>query len=98
VLDPVGIGAAHYVWRGSVSTDLVSLGVSPAIVPTNPAQGLLAVGSSGQVQVFTQFHDYSLALEQSLMEGQKANTVGAHGMYSDASVTITADQIYTLLQ
>jgi len=98
VVDLAGVGAAHYVWRGPVATDLVSLGVSPTIVPTNPTQGLFAVGSNGQVQVFTQFHDYSVALEQSLMQGQKANTVGAHGTYSDASVTITADQIYTVLQ
>jgi len=72
--------------------------MSPTIVPANPIQGLFAVGSSGQVQVFTQFHDYSLALQQRLAQGQMANAVGAHGLYSDSSVTITADQIYTVLQ
>jgi hypothetical protein len=98
VLDLAGVGTTHYVWRGPVATDLLSLSVSPTIVPANPIQGLFAVGSSGQVQVFTQFHDYSLALQQRLAQGQMANAVGAHGVYSDSSVTITADQIYTVLQ
>ncbi|HSS30645.1 MAG TPA: hypothetical protein VLL06_06475, partial [Nitrospiraceae bacterium] len=98
VLDLAGVGTTHYVWRGPVATDLLSLSVSPTIAPANPIQGLFAVGSSGQVQVFTQFHDYSLALQQRLAQGQMANVVGAHGGYSDLSVTITADQIYTVLQ
>jgi hypothetical protein len=98
VLDLAGVGTTHYVWRGPVATDLLSLSVSPTIVPVNPIQGLFAVGSSGQVQVFTQFHDYRLALQQHLAQGQMANVVGAHGVFSDSSVTITADQIYTVLQ
>jgi hypothetical protein len=97
-LDLAGVGTAHYVWRGPVATDLVSLGVSPTIVPANPAQGLFAVGSGGQTQVFTQFHEYSVALQQNLAQGQMANAIGAHGMYSDSSVTITADQIYIVLK
>jgi len=97
-LDLAGMGSAHYVWRGPVATDLVSLGVSPTIVPANPAQGLFAVGSGGQTQVFTQFHEYSVALQQNLAQGQMANAIGAHGMYNDSSVTITADQIYTVLK
>jgi len=98
VLNLAGVGALHHVWRGPVALDLVSLGVSPTIAPKDPTAGLFALGSSGKVQVFTQFHDYSLALEQHLTQGQLANTIGAHGIYSDSSVTITADQIYTLLQ
>jgi hypothetical protein len=98
VLNLTVVGTTGYVWRGPVATDLLSLRVSPTIVPANPIQGLFAVGSSGQVQVFTQFHDYSLALQQRLIQGQMANAVGAHGRYSDSSVTITADQIYTVLQ
>ncbi|MBU6432432.1 MAG: metallophosphoesterase [Nitrospirae bacterium] len=98
VLDLTGVGTAHYVWRGPVATDLLGLGSLPTIVPANPIQGLFAVGSSGQIQVFTQFHDYSLALQQRLAQGQKANAVGAHGMYSDSSVSITADQIYMVLK
>jgi len=39
-----------------------------------------------------------MQLEQHFSQGQLANTVGAHGMYNDASVTITADQIFTVLQ
>jgi uncharacterized protein DUF4382 len=96
VLNLAGVGGAHYVWRGPVATDL--LGQSPTIVPQDPSAGLFALGSNGTVQVFTQFSGYRLALEQHLSQGQLANTVGAHGMYSDASVTITADQIYTVLQ
>jgi uncharacterized protein DUF4382 len=96
VLNLAGVGGAHYVWRGPVATDL--LGQSPTIVPQDPGAGLFALGSNGTVQVFTQFSGYRLALEQHLSQGQLANTVGAHGMYSDASVTITADQIYTVLQ
>jgi hypothetical protein len=96
VLDLVGVGGVHYVWRGPVATDLLSLGLSPTIVPTNPLQGLFAVGSSGQVQVFTQFHDYSLALQQHLTQGQMARTFGAHGLFSDSTVTMMADQIFTV--
>lgn len=98
VLNLTGVGGAHYVWRGPVATDLLTLNLSPTIVPENPSAGLFALGSNGTVQVFTQFSGYRLALEQHLSQGQLANAVGAHGMYSDASVTITADQIYTVLQ
>jgi hypothetical protein len=98
VLNLAGVGPAHYVWRGPVATDLVGLGLSPTITPNDPNSGLFALGSSGQVQVFTQFHDYRLALAQHLAQGQLANTIGAHGIYTDSSVTITADQIYTVLQ
>jgi len=98
VLNLAGVGGAHYVWSGPVATDLLTLNLSPTIVPENPSAGLFALGSNGTVQVFTQFSGYRLALEQHLSQGQLANTVGAHGMYSDASVTITADQIYTVLQ
>ena len=56
------------------------------------------MGSSGQVRVFTQFHEYSLALERRLAQARMANAVGAHGMYSDSSVIIATDQIYTVVQ
>jgi hypothetical protein len=98
VLDLAGVGGAHYVWRGPVATDLLSLGMSPTIMPANPIQGLFAVGSSGQVQVFTQFHDYSLALQQRLTQGQVASIFGAHGLFSDSTVTVMADHIYTVFQ
>lgn len=98
VLNLTGVGGAHYVWRGPVATDLLTLSLSPTIVPENSSAGLFALGSNGTVQIFTQFSGYRLALEQHLSQGQLANTVGAHGMYSDTSVTITADQIYTVLQ
>ncbi|HET9574842.1 MAG TPA: hypothetical protein VFP04_00480, partial [Nitrospira sp.] len=85
------------VWRGPVTTSLLG-GVSPTIAPQDPTQGLFAIGFSGKVEVFTQFPGYRLALEQHLAQGQKAGTVGAHGVFTDLSVTITADQIYTVLQ
>lgn len=98
VLNLAGVGGAHYVWRGPVATDLLTLGVSPTIAPQNPSAGLFALGYNGTVQVFIQFSGYRLALEQHLSQGQLASAVGAHGIYSDTSVTITADQIYTVLQ
>jgi hypothetical protein len=97
LLDLTG-ATTHSVWRGPVATDLLSFSLSPTIVPANPLQGLFAVGSSGQVQVFTQFHDYSVALQQRLAQGQVARAVGAHGLFSDSAVTETADQIYTVLE
>ena len=98
VLNLTEVGTVHYVWRGPVATDLVSIGLPPTIVPKNPTAGLFALGSSGKVQVFTQFHEYSLALGQQLTQGQLANTIGAHGIFTDLSGTIMADQIYTVLQ
>jgi hypothetical protein len=98
VLNLAGVGAAHHVWRGPVATDLASLGVAPTIAPKDPTGGLFALGSGGRVEVFTKFQGYSLALEQHLAQGQQANTVAAHGIYTDLSATITADQIYTVLQ
>jgi hypothetical protein len=98
VLNLAGVGVVHYVWRGPVATDLVSFGVAPTIAPKDPTGGLFALGSGGRVEVFTQFQGYSLALEQHLAQGQQANTVAAHGIYTDLSATIAADQIYTVLQ
>jgi hypothetical protein len=96
VLDLAGVGTAHYVWRGPVATNL--LGLSPTIVPANPLQGLFALGAAGQVQVFTQFPDYSVALQQGLAQGQTASAIGAHGLFSDSTVTMTADQVYTVFK
>ena len=45
------------------------------------------------MEVFTQFQAYRVALEQHLTQGQQANTIGAHGVYNDSSVTITAGSI-----
>ncbi|MBI3355746.1 MAG: DUF4382 domain-containing protein [Nitrospirae bacterium] len=97
VLNLAGVGGAHHVWRGPVATDLVG-STSPTIAPENPTQGLFALGSNGKVEVFTQFPAYRLALEQHLAQGQLANTIGAHGVFNDSTVTITADQIYTVIQ
>jgi hypothetical protein len=98
LLNLAGVGAVHHIWRGPVATDLMTLGASPTIVPENPDRGFFARGSNGRVEVFTQFSAYRVALEPHLAQAQMANTVGAHGMYRDTSVTITADQIYTALQ
>jgi hypothetical protein len=97
VLNLAGVGSAHYVWRGPVATDLTGAG-SPTITPSNPAEGLFAIGSNGTVQVFTQFTGYWQALQQQLAQGQKAGVVGAHGLYNDPTSTMTADQIYTVVQ
>lgn len=97
VLNLAGAGLLHHVWRGPVATNLTG-GASPTIAPENPDQGLFALGASGKVEVFTQFPAYRLALEQHLSQGQQVNTVGAHGIYNDSLVTITADQIYAVLQ
>ncbi len=98
VLDLTGVGLAHYVWRGPVATDLLSFSTAPTIVPANPLQGLFALGSAGQVQVFTQFPDYSVALQQGLAQGQTASAIGAHGLFSDSTVTMTADEVYTVFK
>src|SRR5262249_30708581 len=79
VLNLTGVGGAHYVWRGPVATDLLTLNMPTNIVPEGPSASLFALGSNGTVQVFTQFSGYRLALEQHLSQGQLANTVGAKG-------------------
>jgi hypothetical protein len=98
VLNLAGVGAVHHVLRGPVATDLVTASTPANIVPENATNGLFALGANGTVQVFTQLSAYRLALEDHVSQGQHASTVGAHGVYDDASVTFTADQIYTVLQ
>ncbi len=98
VLNLTGVGGAHYVWRGPVATDLLTLNLPINVVPDNAGAGLFALGSNGTVQVFTQFSGYRLALAQHLSQGQLASTVGAQGVYNDASATITADQMFTVFQ
>lgn len=98
VLNLAGVGAAHSVWRGPVATDLLTVTQPVNLVPDNPTGGLFALGANGTVQVFTQFPAYRLAVEEQLSQGRHANTVGAHGVYDDAAVTISADQIYAVLQ
>ena len=97
VLSLTGVGGVHYVWRGPVATDLLTVNMPTSIVPEDPTAGLFALGANGTVQVFTQFTGYRLALEQHLSQGQLANAVGAHGVYNDASATITVDQMFTVL-
>ncbi len=96
-LNLAGVGVAHHVWRGPVATDLIG-GASPTIAPEDPTRGLFAIGGNGPVQVFTQFPLYRQAIEQHVTQGQRAHLIGARGLYSDSAVTITADQIYTVLQ
>ncbi|HEU4684553.1 MAG TPA: DUF4382 domain-containing protein [Nitrospira sp.] len=96
-LNLAGAGAAHYILRGPVATDLLG-GTPPSIVPQNPTAGLFAIGSGGKVQVFTQFTGYWQALQQQLSQGQKASIVGAHGTFDDPTATISADQAYAVLQ
>ncbi len=86
------------MWRGPVATDLLTLNLPINVVPDNAGAGLFALGSNGTVQVFTQFSGYRLALAQHLSQGQLASTVGAQGVYNDASATITADQMFTVFQ
>ncbi|HJT19957.1 MAG TPA: hypothetical protein VJ746_05780 [Nitrospira sp.] len=97
ILNLAGVGVSHFVWRGPVATDLTG-GAPPTIAPSNPTQGLFAIGLNGTVQVFTQFTGYWQALQQQLAQGQKAGVIGAHGLFNDPTVTMTADQIYTVLQ
>ena len=97
VLNLAGVGTLHQVMRGPVATDLLTFGVSPTI-PEHADQGLFALGVAGKVTVFTQYQSYRAAIEQQLSRGGHASVVGAHGTFSDASVTVTADQIYTVLQ
>jgi hypothetical protein len=98
VLNLAGVGVAHHVWRGPVATDLLTVGQPVDLAPDDSAGGLFALGANGTVQVFTQFPAYRLAVEDQLAQGRLANTVGGHGVYDDASATITADQMYTVLQ
>ena len=98
VLNLAGAGTLHHMIRGPVSTDLLSFGVSPTITPEQADQGLFALGVAGKVTVFTQYQSYRAAIEQQLSQGRHASVVGAHGTFSDAAVTVTADQIYTQLQ
>ncbi|HTL62106.1 MAG TPA: hypothetical protein VL261_10710 [Nitrospira sp.] len=98
VLDLAGVGALHHVWRDAIATDLLTLGAAGTVVPLNPSQGLFALGSGGQVQVFTQWHDYSLALQQHLAQGQLASTFGSHGVFNDTTATMMADRMYTVFQ
>ncbi len=98
VLNLAGAGTLHHVVRGPVSTDLLSFGVSPTVTPEHADQGLFALGVGGKVTVFMQYQSYRAAIEQQLSQGGHASVVGAHGIFSDAAVTVTADQVYTVLQ
>jgi hypothetical protein len=98
VLDLTSVGTTHHVLRGPVSIDLSTLGTAPTIAPENPDRGLYALGSGGKVEIFTQFSKYRTTLEERLTQGKLASGVGAHGIFDDASATITADQIFTALQ
>jgi hypothetical protein len=98
VLDLAGVGGQHYVRRSAIMTDLLSLAGTPSVVPVNPLEGLFALGSAGQVQVFTQFHDYSAALQQRLAQGQLTSAFGAHGLFTDSTATMMADRVYTVFE
>jgi hypothetical protein len=98
VLDLSGTGAQHQVWRDAIATDLLTLGLAPTVVPMNPIQGLFALGSGTQVQIFTQWHDYSVALQHQLSEGQMVAAVGGHGVFDNTSASMMADRFYTVFQ
>jgi hypothetical protein len=96
VLNLAGIGGVHYVWRDGIATDLLTLGTAPTIVPANPVQGLFAIGSSGQVQMFTQFHNYNVALQQNLAQGRMASAFKSYGVFNNSTATMTADYVLTV--
>ncbi len=98
VLNLVGTGKWHHVFRGPVATDLLTLGTAPTVAPEDPTHGLYAIANGGRVEVFTDFERYRLALDDHLVRGDKAHDFGAHGTFADATATMTADQILTILR
>jgi hypothetical protein len=97
-LDLTGVGDIHHVLRGGVLTDLVGLGMSPTLQPASAVYGLYAIGDAGTVTVYTQFDDYSAALSARLAAGSKARALGAHGTFTDATVTLGAGRVFAAFE
>jgi Cu/Ag efflux protein CusF len=97
-LDLTGVGALHHVFRGGVATDLFALAGAARVQPADPLHGLYAIGYHGTIQVYTRFDAYRLALETDIAAGRRARALGAHGLFDDASNTMTANGMYTALQ
>lgn len=97
VLNLVGAGKWHHLFRGPVATDLLTLGTAPTVAPEDPTQGLYAIAIRGRVAIFTDFNRYRLALDDHLTKGDKAHDFGAHGTFADATATMTADQMLAIL-
>lgn len=92
------LGAAHYLRRGSVLTDLNSLPASPPIGPNGAGIGLFAIGQDGDVQLFFSFSNFESALAAKLDGSTHVRGVFAYGGYASTANAFTANTIAVQLK
>lgn len=93
-----GIGVFHHVARARVAIDLNTATTVPQIVPHNDGAGLYWLSQSGSYQLHTDFATFAADLEARLIGGALVKNVLAHGLYDDASATISAGFVSIALE
>jgi hypothetical protein len=90
-------GFFHDVFREGVDTQLATTD-TPTVKAPDPANGLFVIGVNGMIQVYTQLTAYQAALTADLGGGKQARSfVAFGGLYDDASKTLTAGAMATVL-
>lgn len=92
------LGAAHYLRRGTVLTDLNDLPASPPIGPNSTGIGLFAIGQEGSVQLFFNFSDFESALAGKLDGSTHVRGFFAYGGYDSTTNAFTANTIAVQLK
>jgi len=95
-LNTAGVGPLHHILRGWVWTDL--LPGAPVVTPKSTPLGLYAICYQGTVHLYTQFDEYSLALQTSLDSGKRARLLSAYGTFTDATSTLDATRVLAAFQ
>jgi len=91
-------GLLHHIFRAGVVTPLLTSD-TPFVQAADPLRGLFVIGVDGTVQVYTQLGAYQTALQADLIAGRTARSfVAIGGTYVDATQTLTAGVMATLLQ
>ncbi|WP_323845756.1 hypothetical protein [Microbulbifer magnicolonia] len=86
------LGFDHYIRRGAVIDDLLSLFTVPRLLPVEEG-GLFAIADDGIVYMYSDFGDFATDLDRLLAAGALVKRVYAEGGYRTDASTMSANSL-----
>jgi hypothetical protein len=96
-LDVAGADLLHHVFRAGIPVEL-DAEPAPTVVPDEPLRGVFAIRSRGFTAIYTQFDDFSAALDEELAEGAEGAHLSGLGDFDAATQAFTARKIVVRLR
>jgi hypothetical protein len=87
------IDQRHYIKQGPVLIDLTALDSDTTILPRKTDRLAFYIKSADSLRMYSDFADFADDLSTSLLEGDKARSMHAHGKYDASANEFTAYKI-----